>query len=216
MNRRICWLLLLIGWSFSVQAGNVFERLLSPGDLTRAHQKQDKDCESCHADFENQEQRGLCLDCHDKISEDLLNTKGFHGKQPGVANSECRICHSEHQGRDADIVQFNSHGFNHLMTDFPLKGRHVDVECAQCHVAGKLFRDAPGQCVDCHKKDDVHQGKQGKTCDSCHATENWRDAKFDHGKTTFPLKGAHQQVACNQCHRSPDFKQTPDQCASCQ
>lgn len=86
---------------------------------------------------------------------------------------------------------------------------------ARLYVPEKLFRDAPDQCVDCHEQDDVHLGKQGKECDSCHSANNWREAKFDHGKTAFPLKGAHERATCNQCHRSPDFKQTPGQCVDC-
>jgi hypothetical protein len=191
------------------------ERMLSPGALSQAHHKYEKDCQRCHSDFKQSQQNALCVDCHKEVGQDVAAKTGYHGRKPGIANSECRLCHSEHQGLQADIVQLNTHGFPHELTDFPLQGLHQAVACQECHKSGQAFREASGQCVDCHREDDVHKGSQGQQCKDCHSADGWRKTVFDHGKTQFPLKGAHSQVACSQCHRSNDYRQAEITCVSC-
>ncbi len=59
-------------------------------------------------------------------------------------------------------------------TGFLLSGKHLKLECTQCH-AKPLKEEAsanPRQCIDCHKKDDVHKGRQ-PDCASCHTTNRW-------------------------------------------
>jgi Cytochrome c7 and related cytochrome c len=41
------------------------------------------------------------------------------------------------------------------------------------------------------------------------------DRNFDHGKTSFPLTGAHQRVTCETCHLNAIFKGLPTKCADC-
>ncbi|MFZ5602675.1 MAG: cytochrome C [Pseudomonadota bacterium] len=212
------WLFLVLLMLLPLRANAIdlnLERMLSPGDLSQAHSKYEKDCKSCHSDFKQENQNALCVDCHKDVAQDISAKTGFHGRKPGIANSECRLCHSEHQGLKADIVQLNPHGFPHQFTDFPLQGLHQPVACNQCHVEGKKFREAPQQCVDCHRKDDVHKGSQGQQCANCHSAEGWRKTVFDHSKTLFPLKGAHSTVECSQCHRGSDYKQAETTCVSC-
>lgn len=191
------------------------ERMLSPGPLSQAHAKQETDCASCHGEQKKSSLNEQCLACHEEVGRDIDRSTGFHGKKMGVKTSECKLCHSEHQGVKADIVQLNPHGFDHRLTDFPLTGQHVAVACNQCHGAGDKFRDAPDQCVDCHREKDVHRGSQGEQCANCHATDAWRKTRFDHDKTAFPLSGAHQDVECRQCHRSDNYKQVQTRCSSC-
>lgn len=59
-------------------------------------------------------------------------------------------------------------------TGFLLSGKHLKLECTQCHSKPlKEERSAnPRQCVDCHKQDDVHKGRQ-PNCASCHTTNRW-------------------------------------------
>jgi len=62
-------------------------------------------------------------------------------------------------------------------------------------------------------------GRLQQPCAVCHAPEGWVPARvtaaFDHGKTGFPLAGAHGQATCRSCHASLDFKGAPAECASC-
>ena len=57
-------------------------------------------------------------------------------------------------------------------------------------------------------------------CENCHTTTSWAPLRaqpeFDHNRETkFPLRGLHQNVACNECHVSKVFRQAGKQCADC-
>ena len=45
-------------------------------------------------------------------------------------------------------------------------------------------------------------------CSTCHDYVDWKAKKFDHNKTKFTLEGAHQNVACNKCHKPVEAEQT--------
>ena len=83
------------------------ETLLMPGKLTAAHAKFEEDCAKCHDRSDRSRQTGLCLDCHKETAADVRQHRGFHGRITGIDSTECRACHSEHLGRNADIVKFS-------------------------------------------------------------------------------------------------------------
>ena len=60
--------------------------------------------------------------------------------------------------------------FDHGKTKFPLTGKHVRADCADCHKT-KLEGTAR-DCVACHRQDDVHRGRR-PDCARCHTTNNW-------------------------------------------
>ncbi|MEQ1716535.1 MAG: cytochrome C, partial [Hyphomicrobium sp.] len=218
--RGISWLaaglLALVFSAFAANAQTIFEKLVMPGDVTEAHVKFEKTCESCHEPFSKTSQRRLCLECHKEISSDIAGKRGLHGKRPDIVNSECKVCHSDHKGRGADIVQFDRETFLHAATNFALKGAHANVACERCHAKNQKFRKAPSECIGCHKEDDKHKGALGKECASCHNEDSWRKQKtFDHSKTKFPLKGAHDKVACAVCHIGERYKDLPHACVDC-
>lgn len=214
--RQWCLLITLLLSCVTARAVDFnLESVLSPGELSKAHAKYDNDCAQCHTREGRQQLNQLCLACHKPVATDIGQGTGFHGRKPGVKTAQCKLCHSEHKGRDADIVQLNTNAFMHDFTDFQLKGSHSVLGCNQCHAAGKAFREAGGSCIDCHRDDDVHKGAQGEQCQNCHGETQWRKTAFDHGKTKFALTGAHEKAACTQCHRSADYKNTPTECGSC-
>ena len=129
------------------------ETLLMPGKLTAAHAKFEEECAKCHDRSDRSRQTGLCLDCHKETATDVRQHRGFHGRLTGIDSTECRACHSEHLGRNGDIVKFSREQFNHDQTDYPLKGAHVSVPCASCHVSCQPYRKAPSDCLGCHKKE---------------------------------------------------------------
>ena len=104
-----------------------------PGQVIRAHVKQEEHCGSCHDRSNARSQTSLCLDCHKDIAGDIAQHRGFHGHADHVGSGECRGCHTEHKGRDADIVQLDKAQFNHKLTDFELTGAHAALACAACH-----------------------------------------------------------------------------------
>src|SRR5262249_2552436 len=107
--------------------------------------------------------------------------------------------------------------------------------CIDCHKPPNFettmrhvsFNAAPKDCKSCHE--DVHARQFARNgadpgCEQCHNPIKWKPSVFDHEKTAFSLKGAHEQVECGACHknlREVDAKQvlfylpTPKECAAC-
>jgi Cytochrome c7 and related cytochrome c/Cytochrome c3 len=195
--------------------GATIEKLLMPGKVSQAHVKQEEDCASCHDRADKSRQRALCLACHKDVAVDVQGNRGLHGRLPNIATGECKGCHSEHLGREGDIVKFSLAAFDHQATDFALEGAHRSLACEACHRPRTKFRQAGSACTDCHAKADVHRGQLGKDCGSCHGNLSWAGGRFDHDKTRFRLADAHAQVACNACHLGGRYKGTPLRCVSC-
>jgi hypothetical protein len=198
----------------SAFATNV-ETLLMPGKVSRAHEKQEESCANCHDRSNVKTQTSLCVDCHKPIAADLKQHQGYHGRMTNAGASECRACHTEHKGRQSDIVQLSRAQFDHRLTDFALEGAHAVLTCEGCHKKGEAWRKAPSSCVGCHKNDDVHRGQFTQSCGECHGSSSWTGGKFDHDKTNFKLTGAHDTVTCNACHVAGHYKQTPKSCNGC-
>lgn len=215
----------------SVSMAEITE-LVMPGPLIEGHAKIESKCILCHKLFNKEYQRKLCLDCHKLVSADIEAKQGFHGRSQTVGQSECRDCHTDHTGREADIVLLDIENFDHRNTDFELKGAHRQVHCSRCHrpelIKAEILdqpgsgpwslhkhRNAPDQCVDCHKGIEPHQGRLGDKCQDCHQTEKWSTNSFNHEKATFKLEGAHTKVACSLCHPQQDWKKIPNDCYSC-
>jgi len=158
---------------------------------------------SC-ASIATRRSRAICVNS-------AASTAGF----PGIEASQCRACHSEHLGREADIVKLSHEQFNHENTDYPMRGAHAVVVCESCHAAGKRYRDAPKECIACHRKEEPHEGKLGRDCGSCHDAGAWRHVKYDHDKTAFPLRDKHLEAPCAACHFGNRYKDTPKECVSC-
>ena len=195
---------------------DIIEQLVNPGPLATAHAKLEANCNSCHTPFSRQTQNSLCLDCHKPVATDLAVHSGFHGLNPQVASSQCRRCHTDHKGRDGDILFFDAPLFDHALSVFALKGAHVGLACVSCHVAKAKFREAPAACKACHTKDDPHKGELGPSCEACHTADNWRKAAaFDHRKTALPLTGAHAQAECRSCHAGAQYTGLSTTCAGC-
>lgn len=191
------------------------ETLLMPGKVTAAHAKYEGKCSSCHDRTNRARQPALCLDCHKDVARDVRERAGFHGRLANIATGQCVACHSEHQGRDADITKLDPASFDHRGTDFALEHAHAGVECTACHRKGQPFRAAPTLCGACHRADDVHQRQLGEKCGACHSSVTWAGGRIDHEKTSFPLRDAHRQVTCDACHFGPKYDGTPTKCVGC-
>jgi hypothetical protein len=156
-------------------------------------------CESCHTGPLDADLPTSCGGCH--AEQDV------HRGQQGTA---CERCHGE-KGWDRDLF------FEHDLTRFPLLGLHAVVACEQCH-ATPAFQDADTRCVACHAAKDAHQMRLGPDCELCHNPNGWRVWRFDHDRQTrFPLGGAHAELGCDACHRSPAPHgiEIASQCAAC-
>jgi hypothetical protein len=204
--------LALFAWNAGAQ--NV-ESALQPGKVIQGHAKWEEQCEKCHTRFNKADQQRLCLDCHKDTAQNVRDHKGYHGRLKDEER-DCRNCHTDHKGRNAKIVELDKDKFDHSITNFPLRDKHKVVKCADCHKPNEKWTKAPLECNACHKKDDVHKGELGAGCQNCHSEKSWKDAKFDHDKTKFPISaGRHADVECTECHETKKYKSTPKDCYSC-
>jgi hypothetical protein len=213
---RIAATALLLALSLSPCAWPAsIETLIMPGPVTKAHAKLESNCSACHDRTDRSRQTALCLDCHKEIAADIRDKTRYHGRMQSSATGQCRGCHAEHKGRDADINKLSEAGFTHQLANFPLDGAHLALDCGSCHRPNTPYRKAASTCIGCHKKDDAHRGALGTDCASCHDTKTWRQTHFDHDKTEFPLTNKHREVSCAACHAGERYKGTPKQCVAC-
>ena len=73
-------------------------------------------------------------------------------------------------------------------------------------------------CGGCHE--DVHLGRLGAACDSCHTEATWNPfGQVERHRTTrFPLLGVHASTSCRRCHAGAEvglFVSTDVECVSC-
>ncbi len=154
-------------------------------------------CQSCHADSNFAATPRECISCHQK--------KDVH---KGGLGTDCAKCH--------DAVDWKPGFFDHDHTTFPLVGKHVNTPCKSCHVEPAGSVRLPGECVDCHRKDDAHKGGDGPECAQCHTAFGWKETTFNHDRTTFPLRGKHVTTPCTSCHvQPPREKKIAADCFSC-
>ena len=172
---------------------SAFDHSKTAFPLTGAHTK--AICASCHVNNVYKGTPTTCVGCHQKDD-----------KHQGAFGTDCASCHVT-----SDWKQVT---FDHNKTAFPLVGGHTKAACASCH-ANHVYKGTPTRCVDCHQKDDKHQGAFGTDCGSCHTSNGWGDVAFDHNKTAFPLVGGHTKVVCASCHANNVYKGTPTTCVAC-
>jgi hypothetical protein len=162
-----------------------------------------------------------CDKCHLAPGvEPLVDRKGArHPRYKPLPHRECSDCHNDpHVGRvgpacgrchvTSSFRTINRDRFDHAVTRYPLRGRHVGIECAKCHDPKTAWGRTPpfGTCADCHS--DPHAGKAtqaGKAvdCAACHRVEGFTPSTYDvtrHDTSRYPLKGQHRVVRCSACH----------------
>ncbi|MCB0851720.1 MAG: cytochrome c family protein [Bacteroidetes bacterium] len=156
-----------------------------------------------------------CFSCHAKRTNPLTV---FHDKQ-GISENQCVTCHEDqHKGKygqdcakchqESSFLSLKSMNFfDHNVTDYPLVGQHVSVDCKQCHKKRFSTPIDFSECKNCHE--DYHRGEfteKGRTpdCVECHSLEHGFDYSLytleDHQQTDFPLEGAHFATPCFACH----------------
>jgi hypothetical protein len=157
-------------------------------------------CSACHIkdDFKKEISFANCKDCH---------TPDPHKGQfdARARKGECAECHTVN-GWKPSLFGVKEHD----TTQYPLKGKHAQVDCAKCHIpAGKetLYKVKSVACSDCHK--DAHDGQFAAApyknrCEDCHSVQDWHRTSFSvakHRNSRFPLQGAHVAVPCSDCHK---------------
>ncbi|MEM6347212.1 MAG: cytochrome c3 family protein [Bacteroidota bacterium] len=166
-------------------------------------------CFACHIDEADPEQHWsfrevgqACIDCHENIHEGYISDKFY-------PNQDCASCHGSESWASTNIQ------FDHNLTNWPLEGKHQEVDCRACHFEAvadnstefnQQFIELSTDCISCH--DNVHGDDfaiDGVTdCVRCHVTTSWLPEKFDHNTTAFPLEGKHAELDCRACHEVED------------
>ncbi len=162
-----------------------------------------------------------CFSCHNKTSNPLTV---FQDKI-NINENDCVKCHDDfHEGKyGLDCVKCHKESsflslkkmdfFDHNITDYPLEGKHIEVDCKQCHKKRFSTPIDFTACSNCH--DDYHRGEFKENnvtpdCVTCHSLENGFDYSLytleQHQETEFPLEGAHYATPCFACHISEDDK----------
>lgn len=210
-----------------------FSHALTGYTLVGAHQK--LECRACHIPH-------LIVNDLVRPENSTNSNRTFLGL--GVA---CNQCHADEHRSQLGTFCDQCHTpnswtpavrFSHEKTAYPLTGKHLVVSCSKCHSSQEsnpeetsliqkknsshvytLYKGiAFSNCFPCHK--DSHEGKFGGDCSRCHNTADFRQvslAKFDHGKTHYPLEGRHLQVRCEKCHPSGRMTDpvSHERCLSC-
>ncbi|MDH5180593.1 MAG: hypothetical protein OEZ39_10625 [Gammaproteobacteria bacterium] len=165
--------------------------------LTGKHR--DTSCTDCHPKNKYVDTTARCYACH-KADDVHKNKK----------RQDCAKCHKP--------TGWGKMKFDHdKKTEFPLKGRHREVRCDDCHKQDPYRVKIKKACYNCHKNDDRHKGVFGDKCDKCHQSTKWNKGKYNHDRETkFPLRGKHSKARCEDCHTVNAYKEkTSKNCRDC-
>ncbi len=205
-------------------------------DSSKGHKGQfGEKCETCHGvkawkpalfnhdmdtkyALRGKHQTTTCAACHKeplyrtKLSQDCYACHAKDDKHKDTLGRDCVSCHSERSWKEPAK-------FDHDKSSFPLLGKHGKVECKECHKS-PLFKEAPKECVGCHKKDDKHNATLGDKCSECHGETDWKTTtgRFSHDKTKFVLRNAHAEtkIKCTAWNKDlQSYRKTPLDCFNC-
>ncbi len=89
---------------------------------------------------------------------------------------------------------------------YPLTGKHISLECKDCHPLGE-YAGTPALCISCHGTQAPANHFQGD-CLTCHTTAGWIPAHFDHSLSI--------AAGCQDCHlKDRPAQHYPGQCSAC-
>jgi hypothetical protein len=113
------------------------------------------ECADCHADRTFASKGTTCASCH---ADD-------HHKGSLGTPAACGTCHN--------TVDWKAWTFDHdKQTSFGLEGKHKGLICSACHNRPGDPAKRGDQCIDCHRRDDIHRGGFGDNCARCHSTDD--------------------------------------------
>ncbi len=191
-----------------------FDHAQSDFPLIGKHQK--VDCAKCHKttikngkefqQFSNVEHSN-CTSCHEDIHKNKFG-------------NDCRKCHDEFSFTQVKGMD----NFNHDRTNFPLIGKHQNVDCKSCHKGSLTQPINHNRCSNCHT--DYHKGQFAKhgvspDCGECHTINGFTPTNYTlekHNSSAFPLEGSHMATPCFACHKTDEgwnFSFNDKSCTQC-
>ncbi|MGD8869786.1 MAG: hypothetical protein PVI01_19350 [Gemmatimonadales bacterium] len=206
----------------SWKAADAFDHTQTRYRLTGRHRR--IECSECHTATRTRQgkltvrfaplQFAECVSCHED-------------EHRGKLTGRCTRCHTTSSWHRVQRTEVEDK-FDHSNTQFPLVGKHDEVECGVCHVKRdtrqRLLRiivrpttrnfayphPVADVCTSCHL--DYHRNvfeaaPGGIACDNCHDEAGWIPGLYDverHNRDAeFALEGAHVATPCIECHESP-------------
>ena len=106
---------------------------ISPGDLSNPHSNLEglSNCTRCHV-LGNKVSSEKCLVCHTEIKDRLTQQQGYHASAD-VKGKECFACHSDHHGKNFQLIRLDIAKFDHNLTGYALSLPHARKQCSDCH-----------------------------------------------------------------------------------
>ena len=186
-----------------------WQRMASPGALTKAHAFLEHSCAACHTSVAGVEAAN-CIVCHATNSALLQRQPtSFH-----ASVSSCKECHREHQGLTGPLTVMDHAALSRIglvqlsgnpgadtedrMTSAQLvtwlhqNGRKAGTPATTSALAP---HEALLNCATCHSSKDRHMGMLGQDCAQCHNAAAWTIAAYRHP--------APSSQDCAQCHQAP-------------
>jgi hypothetical protein len=194
----------------------------TPGSLALVHHREEdlssrSGCAGCHGG-NGVTMAEACRECHADIAAQIDAGAGLHGSlDPRVAQG-CSLCHSEHHGKRTALVNARSFAlagvpdvlaFDHARVGFEMHGKHLELDCAECHALANEKVLEKGQrrylglaqdCKGCHE--DPHSGRIARACADCHDQSAFNQFPHYIHDQRFSLQGAHAEAACVECHQN--------------
>ncbi|AGH54237.1 TPA: hypothetical protein ACGG3U_001262 [Legionella pneumophila] len=187
-----------------------WQRMASPGELSKAHSFLSHNCTACHTPVKGVEATN-CIVCHAN-NESLLKRQptSFHANI-----GSCVACHREHQGESARITQMDhnalvSLGLQQLraFSNENDEEEQVIINQVMLFLAQNESNKSPLlvnphlstqeltlHCASCHQNKDKHFKLFGDDCSACHETAHWSLSEFRHPSPS--------SMDCAQCHQAP-------------
>ena len=186
-----------------------WQRMASPGALSRVHTQLEHNCAACHSPNVGVE-AASCIVCHaNDVSLLQREPTTFHADV-----SSCSECHREHQGLRAkptvmDHAALARIGLRQLKsnpdpaTDDRQASAHFlrwilqknQAATRRDEVAPLAAEEMILNCIACHGTKDRHVGLFGQDCSQCHGSAAWTIPEFRHPSST--------SLDCAQCHQAP-------------
>ncbi len=199
-------ILVLVAAVPEIQTPRFWHAFVEPGSLSTAHRFLRSECSGCHVANEGVP-AARCISCH-------ANETALLQRQPTAFHANigtCVECHREHEGNAGLRSAMNHEALIRIGTR-QLANAPQDSEARLLYA--HLFAHGPAanttsttavsvstpmeqllDCYGCHQSRDRHTGQFGRECGSCHATDQWTIARYNHPSP--------DSKDCAQCHAPP-------------
>ena len=180
--------------------------------LTQGHDI--TECSACHTNGLSEPLSPDCFSCHQQNYSSTTNP----AHQSLNFSTTCTDCHTTETGWKP--ARFELHDDLYFPVYSGIHRGEWD-NCTDCHTQPETY--TLFSCVDCHEHnrsdtDREHNEVSGYSysstaCYACHPMGR-EEGAFNHDATGFPLKGAHIQAQCLDCH-TDGYAGISNTCSSC-